>query len=133
MRVNFTVTVTAGTPVNVATALNSVAMVAAGFANGAPLPRKLVNRLFIQMIHGGSGRGYVMDGIQGVTSATQQWRVPDATVSTDMTAELAPATATAPGGSYGDSDNDHGIDVSKTWVDGSNTGDKIQISIDLRV
>ncbi len=128
-RQNFTVTVIAGTPINLATAMTSAQMLAAGYTY---VPRKMINRILVQLLIGGTGAGYVMDGIRGVTSAAQQWRVPAATTSTDLTAQLAPASATAPGGSYSDSDNEHGIDISGCWVDGSHTGDTLQVSFDSR-
>ncbi len=112
-RVNITITITAGTPVQI---------------SAQP---KIANRIFVQMVTGGTGRGYVMDGIPvGVT--------PDPTVSGQLTAELAPATATAPGGTYTDGGpgttaaTNGGIDLQRFWVGGSNTGDKIIVSYDER-
>lgn len=129
-RQNQTITIAAGTPINVSTGLTSAQMLAAGYSS---IPPKIVNRIFIQMLIGGTGAGYVMDGIRGVTSAAQKWRVPSATVSIDLTAQLGPASATAPGGSYSDSDNDHGIDISTMWLDGSHTADTVQVSYDSRI
>ncbi len=128
-RINQTITVAAGTPVNAATGLTSAQMITAGFTF---IPRLMINRYSVQMLIGGTGAGYVMDGIRGVTSATQQWRVPSHTVSTDLTAQLGPATATAPGFQYSDTDNEHGIDLSLVWLDGSHTADTIQLSYDTR-
>ncbi len=124
-RINESITVAAGTPLNLATAMTSAQMVTKGYGY---LPQKPVSQLFIQMKTGGTGRGYVMTGIRGQTSATQLWRVPDAAVSGDLTAELAPATATAPGGSYSDQPVDGSVDLSQCWVDGSHTGDVITVS-----
>lgn len=102
VRTNREITVAAGTPVRLATS------------------RLLVNRIFIQMKTAGTGRGYVMAGIPVGTT-------PASTTSAHLTAELCPATATAPGCAYTDSYPD-GIDVSLIWVDGSHTGDKITVS-----
>lgn len=128
-RNNITLTVVAGTPINVSTGKSSAQMLALGYVT---IPRLLVNRVFVQMLLGGTGVGYVMDGIRGITSAAEQWRVPGAAVSTDLTAQLAPATVTAPGGSYSDTDNDHGIDLSTFWIDGASNGDTVKISYDTR-
>lgn len=128
-RFNKAITVVAATPINVATGMTSAQMVTAGFSQ---IPRQLVKRVFLQMKVAGTGLGYVMDGIRGQTSATQQWRVPASSVSGDLTAQLAPATATAPGGSYGDSDPNAGIDLSQTWIDGSVNGDVITVSYDTK-
>lgn len=127
-RVNITITITSGTPVNIASGMNSAAMVTKGFSVIPPLP---LNELCIQMKHGGTGLGYVMSGIRGVTSPTQQWRVPDFTAVTDVTAELAPATATAPGGSWSDpTNNQTTINGEQCWIDGSVSGDKVIVSYD---
>lgn len=105
VRVNRTITVAAGTPVRLATTHIYAA------------------KIFIQMQTGGSGRGFIMAGIPSGTT-------PAATTSAHLTAELSPATATGPGGSYSDSDYS-GIDLSLIWVDGSNTGDKITFSYEV--
>ncbi len=118
-RVNVTYTVAAGTPVRVADGATS------GTISVQPL---IVNRLLIQMKHAGTGLGIVMDGIPVGTTA-------DSTKSAHVTAELAPATATAPGGSYSDTRDPasgSGIDLSRMWIDGSHTGDTIIVSYDTR-
>ncbi len=126
-RVNITLTLTTNVPVNIATGLNSAAMLAKGYVTIPPLR---LNELCIQMKHGGAALGYVMAGIRGVTSAVQQWRVPDITAVTDVTAELAPATATAPGGSWSDpSNNQTTINGEQIWVSGT-TADQMIISYD---
>lgn len=125
MRVNKTITITAGTPVNI-------------FTGGAAAdpdytdPRgHLASRVFIQMLHGAGdtfGLGYVMAGI---TRA----RVPAIANAGDVTAELAPASTTSPGGDYSDRDDANpmgGIDVNEIWVDGTNTGDTVKVSYDLK-
>ncbi len=104
-RYNRTITVTAGTPIQLSTVQH---------AN--------VRALFIQMAIGGSGYGAVMAGILN-------GRVPSKTASTDLTAQLAPSSSTAPGSSYSDS-NEKGVDLYTIWVDGSNSGDLIIVSYD---
>ena len=118
MRVNKQITVTAGTPVHLVTGLTGAT---------APLPDPVIVRhLRCQMKTGGTGRGSVMGGIYG-------GRVPAATAVEDLTAELEPATATAPGGKYEDWDQVRpaSIDANSFWVDGSHTGDVILASYDL--
>ena len=115
MRINRQVTVSAGTPVNIWTGT--------GTADTVPAMARAV---LIQMKHGGTGIGYVMAGIS-------RNRTPSASNSSDLTAELAPASATAPGGSYSDESEQMGIDVNSIWVDGSVTSDVIVVSIDLKV
>lgn len=103
-RVTKTLTITAGTPIRLATSVT------------------LVDRLVIQMKHGGSGLGYVMDGI---TSGTPS-------IGANNPVELAPASANAPGGTYQDS-SPLGIDISQIWIDGSNSGDIVGVSYFARV
>lgn len=131
MRINTTFTIAAGTPINVATGMTATQMTSNGY--GAKIPSLYVSRVFIQMLPGASaGIGYVMDGIYGVNAAGTGPRVPASTNAADVTAELAPAISTAPGGSYTDIDNSYtgtiGIDLSKMWVDGAHTGDTVKIS-----
>lgn len=106
VRYNRTITVTAGTSIQLTTT-----------------SRYLVRAIFIQMAIGGSGYGAVMAGIVN-------GRTPSKSTSGDLTAQLAPASATAPGSSYSDS-NQLGIDLSTIWVDGSNSGDTIIVSYDV--
>jgi len=127
MRENMSITVVAGTPINVATGMTAAQMATAGIT--AAIPQKLANRVFVQMLHGGSGLGYVMDGI------LPRGRVPASSASGDLTAELAVATAGAPGGSYSDgAPNDAGLDVDLAlmWVDGAHSGDVIKVSYFLK-
>ena len=118
MRVNRTFTVGAA-PINVATRLTTAA---------ERVDHQPARRVFIQMLTGGSGRGYVLDGIPWGTIA-------DASNDDHVTAELAAATAAAPGGSYSDESQIPGadIDLSKLWVHGTNAGDKIKVSCELPV
>lgn len=129
MRINEVLTVSASGAINILTGLNAVQMVGVG-----RVQRTMASRLIIQMVTGGTGRGYVMAEILGVQSDGISPRIPVNNVSTDVTSELAPATATAPGGSYSDSyywgSGEGGIDVSRIWVDGSNVSDKIRVSYD---
>ena len=109
-RINATLTVASGTPINLAT----------GTTTAAPGP-VWASRYFIQMAHGGTGLGKVYDGVPASRSLT----------AADLTAELAPATSTAPGGSTEDWDKSGdrgGIDINEVWIDGSNTGDKVYAS-----
>ncbi len=110
MRINRTFTVGAG-PFNVASGLTTAA---------AETNRTIATRVFIQMLTAGTGLGYVMDGIR-------PGRVPSILTAADVTAELAPATATAPGGTYEDADP-AGIDLSRLWIHGAHAGDTIKVS-----
>ena len=116
MRVNKTFTVGAD-EINVATGLTTAAQ---------PTDRLMAKRVFVQMLSGGSGIGYVLGGVSyGI--------VGDATNDSHVTAELAPAAAGSPGGSYSDSDDHADIELSKMWVHGANAGDEIKVSYDLPV
>lgn len=121
-------TVTAGTPQNLAQLLIGYNP-AAGAMSTPPIPSYqpvYATRVFIQMASGGSGKGIIFDGVPlGVT--------PTDTSYGDIVAELAPATATAPGGSYSDATPGHlvgapQIDLRRMWIDGSNNGDGIRVS-----
>jgi hypothetical protein len=120
LRVNTKYTITAGTPINLATGTSS----APSAGNFQPA---YATRIFIQMLHGGSGLGYVMDGIPPGTT-------PAVSTNGHLTAELAAASLTAPGGSYSDSDPNPagGIDIRKLWIDGSNSGDTVSVSVDYK-
>jgi hypothetical protein len=116
MRVNRKITVTAGSPVNVATGTDA--------AGPSPV---YVRAVCIQMgVAAGGDLGYVMDGIYG-------GRIPDIANDSDVTVELAAATSTVPGGIYQDwSDSrELPIDVNAMWVDGAHTGDPIRTSYDI--
>lgn len=115
MRVNRSITITSGTPVNVWTGT--------GAAETTPV---MARAILLQMKHGGTGIGYVLAGIS-------RNRVPSASNSADLSAELAPASATAPGGGYSDSAEVTGIDVSRIWIDGSVSGDVVICTVDLKV
>lgn len=117
-RFNNVFTVTTGTPTNLGTGTTT--------SDGI---QRFASRVFIQMVTGGSGLGYVMAGILGT-------RVPSTSNNSDVTMELPAATSTGPGGFYSDFDPNFmggGIDITTLWVDGANTGDKIRVSYDLRV
>lgn len=113
------VTISPGTPFNALTGLSATQM-----ANCGPQPKTPVRALFIQMLHGGTGRGIVMDGIYGFQADGISPRIPSASTPTDVTAELAAATATAPGQNYTDACDD----ISRIWVDGTVSGDTVKVS-----
>lgn len=96
-RITTTLTITAGTPIRLATSIT------------------LCDRIVIEMKHGGSGLGYVMDGIPNGTTPA---------IATNNPIELSAATSTGPGGAYNDA-SALGIDVSQIWIDGGNSGDKV--------
>lgn len=108
--------ITAGTPRNLATAL--------GFDTAVPL---LANRVFIQMKHGGSSLGSVLENPKrGATLA----------ISTDLIAEMSSASATDPGGSYSDAydaDDQGGIDLTLMAVDVGTTNDPVLVNADIKV
>lgn len=121
MRINAIITITSGTPVNVATALGL----------DATMPQ-WASRWTAQALHGGSGLITVFDGIK------PRGRIPVLAASGDVTAELMAASGTDPGGQYSDTwdadaDNQGDVDLSESWIDGSNTGDKVAVSGNLRV
>jgi hypothetical protein len=105
---NVTVTITAGTPI----ALASSSL--------------FVNEVSIQMASGGSGIGYVMD-MNGFPAGT----VPNHSTSGHLTAQLGAATVTAPGSWYRDHcpDKDPCIDAARVFVDGGNSGDQVIIKV----
>lgn len=115
MQFNQVVTVTAGTPINLAT-LTNVAPV-----KGQEIYAFTVS---IQMQHGGTGIGYVMDGI-----TLGRLTAPIATNAADLTLELAAATGGAPGGQYFKqiySGQDRvGVAVHEIWIDVSVTSNVI--------
>lgn len=129
-RTNKSITIISGTPINIVTGMTSAQMLAAGYVT---IPSTPLNEVICQMKHGGTGLGFVMSGIRGQTSAVQQWRVPAYTASTDLTAELAPATATAPGGSYSDPQNNQTtIWGEQFFIDGAASGDIMIVSYDTK-
>ena len=115
-RLNTTITITAGTPINVATAL---------IAQNKGVPVKSGNRIFVQMDIGGTGYGSVLSGVPVLDT-------PSSTNAAHLTARLAAATSTAPGGSYGDVNPQADIDLTKFWIDGSHTGDPVIVSVETR-
>lgn len=101
-RENHTFTLNPGTPIQIST------------------QQIFVKRIIIQMgiqPSGGAQFGCIMAGIRsGYT--------PSCSNSSDLTAQLAPASTTAPGGSYSDPNGAPGgisvpdIDLSSVWIDG---------------
>lgn len=106
---NQRITITAGTPVQVSAA------------------HIKVHSILIQMRTGGTGRGYILRPLPGVT--------PSASNGADLSAELAPATATAPGGAWSDNDDTpfgtrKDIYLDAIWIDGSNSTDTVTVTYD---
>jgi hypothetical protein len=88
-----------------------------------------VNKLSIQMKHGGSGIGYVFLGIKNGATPT----LPP--IDGQLSLELEPATATAPGGQVSDSKFGSGVlsgteDVTKCWIATANSGDSMIVTYD---
>lgn len=102
-RVNTTITVAAGTPVQLC---------------ATPIP---ITYIKAQMRNGSTGRGYVMAGILGT-------RVPAAANPTDVTQEMEVASATSPGVMWEETDLQAGMIGSQIWFDGSHTGDTIVVT-----
>ncbi len=108
-RLNTTITLTPGTPIQISAQFNANTQA----MKGTPL---IASRILIQMAIGGTGVGYVMAGIaEGVT--------PNHSTSGDLSGQLAAATSTAPGGTYSDFASDRAgsedIDLATIWIDGS--------------
>ena len=106
-RTNKTLTITAGTPIQLSAT------------------QVFAREIFIQMQSGGSGIGYVMD-MNGYPAGT----TPSHSTSGNLTAQLSNATSTNPGGAYSDNCAARCIDISKVWIDGSNNGDTVTVSWD---
>ena|SRR5712691_1757217 len=121
MRINQSLTsITALSPVNLATGTT-----AAPDASSQPI---YVTRWSIQATHSATnGLVYVMDGVKPIG------RVP--AISTDAPMELAAATATAPGGSAGDTDANQGggIDLRTVWIDVATSNTPVRVSYDYKI
>jgi|SRR5579885_672964 len=103
--------------------------ITAGTAIRLAKNRTMASSIFFQMATGGTGRGYVLFAPSGVTCA-------NGGAGTTKIAELSPATTTAPGGSVTiplnvDPQNPQ-VDVSLYCVDGSNNGDVMNVSWNIR-
>ena len=89
------------------------------------------NSMLIQALHGGSGLIYILNCDPSITCVRGN-------AGTTLVAELAPATSTAPGGSFTFPTNGSatsgsgGFDVRYWAVDGSTNGDTVATSWDLR-
>ena len=87
-----------------------------------------VSSILFQMLHGGSGLGYVLNADPTNANCNKS------TAATAFVAELAPASATAPGGSATVPSNGSattqqgGQDLQWFCVDGSNSGDTMLVS-----
>lgn len=111
-RINQLITITAGTPIQ----LSKIPLIA--------------SRIFIQMAVGGAGNGQVITVPVGVTPAAHGG------TAGQLTAQLAAASATAPGGGYSDAAYPHdggGINLQQMWLDGDTNGDTVIVSYDQRV
>jgi hypothetical protein len=111
-------TVTSGTPIQLTTA------------------HVVIDSMVIEMLKGGTGIGYVCAGIPGGTTPSSKCSgtASNATFGTtsQLGAQLASATSTAPGGSYSYPLPVPGLDASTFWVDGDSTSDTILISVHVK-
>lgn len=102
------ITITAGTPIFVAGGLTPI----------------LADRIVIQMLSGGTGKGLVYDDVPvGMLAAA-------VAAGGDVAMELAPATSTSPGGSYADTGT---VDLRQIAIDGSHTGDVALVNAHLKI
>ena len=109
-RKNFKITITAGTPQRV---------------SATPL---VVDRYIIQMAIGGTGSGLICIVPVATTPAAS------CATAGQLSGQLAPASATAPGGSWSDGVSNSGgsINLQTVWVDGSNSGDVVIVSANVK-
>jgi hypothetical protein len=128
MRVNKTLTITAGTPQNLAVALGMVAS-AAALATANPI---LANRIDAQMGAGSTGWAYYMD-----LAALAPGTVASTANAAHVTQQLPVITASMPGLPFTDASAGIGYggarDITRIWFDVSHTGDTVITSVDLRV
>jgi hypothetical protein len=107
-RLNQLITITSGTPIQ----LSKFHLYA--------------SEILIQMATGGTGLGYVCAGIPlGTTPAAS------CGTAGQLSAQLSPASSTAPGGYYADqasAKGGPGIDLATIWIDGSHTGDTVIVT-----
>lgn len=87
------------------------------------------NSIFVQMLHGGTALGYVLFAAPDVTCALA--------TAGQLVAEMAPATATAPGGTFNFPSNSTAQSGSSGtnvhfWCVGGTTGDTAVISYNVR-
>lgn len=124
-RINKLITIASGTP----TRIWDGATAAPSYEQASPPPAVWVTNFFVQMMHGGSGLGFVMTGIPYGTT-------PNYNTAGTVTGELAPASASAPGGSFSQDQSAFGselagtVDITRAWVDGASSGDKVIVSYD---
>ncbi len=105
------ITITAGTPIFVTSGAEAVK----------------ADRIQIQMLHGGAGRGLVYDDVPPGTLPA------DVAAVAGQPAELAAADANNPGGEYTDNAGNGSIDLREIAVDGSNTGDQVLVNAHLKI
>lgn len=106
-RINQLVTIAAGTPVH----LSAIHL--------------YVSEILIQAAAGGTGLIQICIVPYGTTPAGH------CATAGQLAAQLAPATSTAPGGSYSDSvglKSGTGIDASTIWIDGTASSDTAVVS-----
>lgn len=101
--------------------------VTAGTAIQISKQQIFAKRLFIQMAVGGTGYGCIIAAPNGTTGLA-------CSSTAFLVAQLAPASSTAPGGSYSDPNGAPGgislpdIDLSTIFLDGSVNSDPITVS-----
>jgi hypothetical protein len=111
-RVNTVITITSGTPIQVTTNKTVTA-----------------DRLLIQSLTGGSGIVQICIVKPGVTPSAKGGG------SGQLAAQLAPASSTAPGGSYSDvspASQTAGILLNTIFIDGTHSGDTVVVSYNVR-
>lgn len=124
MRINTKITLTSGTPINIAVALGL--MTSAQLGKIGPI---YADRLLIQMAEGGTKTGYVLCLDYNPTAT------PSVATVAQVCAQLLAATVTDPGGSYSDTmfaRDGGGIILNNMWVDGD-ANDPVLVSANVRM
>jgi hypothetical protein len=96
----------------------------------------LADRLFIQMLAGGSGMGEIFVDVPVTDPGGTQPAASTLSTVCGQPIQLAPATATSPGGSYTEdpsTDPWSGTDLRNYAVTGSNAGDQILVVAHLKI
>lgn len=126
MRINAVLTITAGTPQNLAQALGLIP--AAPTATTNPI---LANRIDVQMAAANTALGSYMDLANFIAGT-----VANKATAGHVSQQLAPGTASVPGATF--TDQPAGVsfgaarDLTKIWIDQSVTGGTVIVSVDLR-